>query len=815
MQVPYGGSAIQSGSRVYWRVQVWNAEDDDAGTSPIAFWERGLSSPSDWHAQWISIPEPPSGPRPATYLRKDFALTKPPVRVRAYATARGLYELFADGHRIGAEELAPGWTDYKKRIQYQTYDLTKELTVGRHAIGMVLGDGWYCGHVGPTPGNNYGTKPEGLVQLEITYKDGSKATIASDSSWKGGTGPIVSNDLLLGESYDATKDLPGWSTPAYDASKWSSVETAPLGPELLVGAFGPPVHVLTEIQPIKETEPAPGTYVFDLGQNMVGWARLHIHGARGTKVTLRFAEMLKPDGSIYTANLRGAKATDSYVLAGSGAEVFEPAFTFHGFRYVELTGCPSKPATNEVTGIVVGSDSPRTGLFACSNASINQLQHNIFWGQRGNYLSIPTDCPQRDERLGWMGDAEIFARTASFNNDVVPFHTKWTQDVVDAQSPEGGFSDVSPRIGDLSDGAPAWGDAGVIVPWTMYQCYGDKRLLADRYDAMKMWIKYIDSVNPDHLWINRSNNNFGDWLNVQDDTPRDVLATAFFAHSTDLLERTAEVLGRSQDAQGFGDLREEIKAAFVRNYVAADGTIKGDTQTDYVLALNFDLLPASLRSGATQRLVDHIQKDRKGHLSTGFVGSGLLNPTLTAVGRTDVAYQLLMTDTYPSWLYPIRQGATTIWERWDGWTKDKGFQDPGMNSFNHYSFGAVGQWLYSTVGGIDFDPRVPGYGHIRFHPVPGGGLTWAKASYLSIRGPIESSWKLAGGKFSLEVAVPPNCTADVYVPAKEADEVTEGGDVAGMDEGVSLDRMEDGCAVFRIGSGHYKFEVKQTGGVRG
>jgi alpha-L-rhamnosidase len=452
---------------------------------------------------------------------------------------------------------------------------------------------------------------------------------------------------------------------------------------------------------------------------------------------------------------------------------------------------------------VVGSAIPQTGTFECSNSMVNQLQHNIFWGQRGNYLEVPTDCPQRDERLGWMGDAQVFARTATFNNDIAAFMTKWVQDVADAQSPQGGFSDVSPRIGDLSDGAPAWGDAGVIVPWTMYLAYGDRRLLEKHYDSMKAWVDYIDSANPDHIWVQRSNNNFGDWLNVDDDMPRDVLATCYFARSTDLFARIASILGRDADAAKYRSLLADIKKAFNDKFVAADGTIAGDTQTCYVLALWFDLLPPEKRDMAAKKLTDHIMVKAKGHLSTGFVGVGHLCPVLTSIGATDVAYKLLTNDTYPSWGYSIKHGATTIWERWDGWTEEKGFQDPGMNSFNHYSLGSVGEWMADTVAGIDLDPAQPAYKHIVIHPRPGGGLTWARAKYDSVRGPIESSWRYSAGDFELQVTIPANTTATVYVPTSKPETVEVDG------QPLKPSRVENGFAVFELGSGRYGIRAKR------
>ena len=725
----------------------------------------------------------------------------------------------------------PGWTDYNKRIQYQTYDVTRLLQNGPNALGVVLGDGWYSGHVGLTGGNNYGSQPRALVQMQITYADGTRETVLSDGSWKAATGPILSDDLLMGETYDARKELAGWNMPGYNDGAWQaaqalsmddkalnerkqaaspSAQNAAFSPPLLVSQPDQSVQVVDELKPRSVMQKPDGAYVFDLGQNMVGWARLRVHAEAGTTIRARFAEMLNPDGTIYTTNLRGAKATDYYTCRGDKEEVWEPSFTFHGFRYVELTGLKSKPDLNAVTGVVITSAAPETGTFTCSSPLVNQLQHNILWGQHGNYLEVPTDCPQRDERLGWMGDAQIFVRTACFNNDIAAFMTKWTQDVVDAQSPEGGFSDVTPRMGDPADGAPAWGDAGVIVPWTIYECYGDTRLIAERYPAMQKWIEYIHKANPGLIWRNRANNNFGDWLNTGSDTPREVLSTAYFAYSTRLLSRMAQAIGKEDDAKQYEDLFQQIKAAFNAALVGPDGRIKGDTQTAYVLALRFDLLPEDKRKLAANYLVQDILDKRKGHLSTGFLGVGYLTPTLTATGHLDVAYRLLNNDTYPSWGYSIRHGATTIWERWDGWTEEKGFQDPGMNSFNHYSLGSVGEWMYASVAGIDLDPAHPGYKHILLHPHPGGGLTYARAAYDSIHGRIVSDWKLENGAFKYRIEVPANTTATVWVPAQSADGVMEGGKPAGKSAGVTFVRMEDGCAVFEVGSGAYAFTASQA-----
>lgn len=823
-------------------LSIHTSDGTDQSVITDGSWESAKTLGQAWQTSLVVGPvgmEPwgiPSAPKvngPAPYLRRDFDAASPVVKARIYVSALGLYKLYIDGRLVGHDLLRPGWTDYKKRVQYETYDVTDMIRRGPNAIGMVLGNGWYCGRVGWTPGQNYGPQAMGLVQLEMLHANGTRDQIISDGSWKAGTGPIVSDDLLDGENYDARLEVHGGYPAAssfrnptdVDKASWSEAEV-PFGPSsaplvkpltniALNAQQSPPVQVLQEIKPLTVKENPKGSYIFDLGQNMVGFARLKVQGPSGTIVRLRFAEMLNPDGSIYTTNLRGAKATDTYTLKGNGVETYQPSFTFHGFRYVELTGYPGRPGKDAVTGIVIGSNNPLAGEFECSNSLVNQLSKNIFWGQRGNYVDVPTDCPQRDERLGWMGDAEIFARTATYDNDIAAFMTKWTRDVDDAQSPAGGFSDVSPRVVDGGDGAPAWGDAGVIVPWTMYQAYGDKRLLVVDYPYMAKWIEYIDSVNPDHIWTNHSNANFGDWLNVQDDTPRPVLATAFFAHSADLMARTAEVLGKTEDAEKYRNLLAEIKEAFNAKFVASNGTIRGDTQTDYVLALSFGLLSAEMEKIAIKKLADHILIDRKGHLSTGFVGVGHLCPTLTKFGRIDIAYKLLETDTYPSWGYSIRQGATTIWERWDGWTADKGFQDPGMNSFNHYSLGSVGEWMYNWILGIDEDSADPGYGRIILHPAPGGGMTWARGRLSTMHGEVKSEWHWTPDSMTLEVAVPANTTATLYLPCSANDTVTESGRSLDRDAGVTLAKGQLGLAathsagspVVELGGGAYHFKI--------
>ena len=753
----------------------------------------------------------PGGPRengPAPYLRREFTVGGSVQKARLYASALGLYKVYIDGKPLSSDIFRPGWTDYKKRVLYQTYDVTSYLKPGRHVLGMVLGNGWYCGRVGWTLGQNYGPQSMGLAQLEVTGKNGRRDLVATDTSWRAGTGAIKADDLLDGETFDARSDEYGWSTPSYKAKNWSDPLVKPLTKIAINAQQNPSVQYLDEIKPLTIKEAPKGHFIFDLGQNMVGWARLKVKGHAGDSVKLRFAEMLNPNGTIYTTNLRSAKATDIYTLRGGSTEVYEPTFTFHGFRYVDVEGYPGKPGKDAITGVVVGSNNARVGDFSCSSPLVNQLAHNIFWGARGNYLEAPTDCPQRDERLGWMGDAQIFVRTATFNNDIAAFMTKWTRDMEDAQSPAGGYSDVSPRVVDNGDGAPAWGDAGVIVPWTIYEAYGDKRILARHYQSMARWIDYIDKPNPDHIWVKNSNANFGDWLNIGDDTPRPVLATMFFAHSTELMAKTAKILGLKSDAAKYERLLSEIKAAFNQKFVHPDGTIEGNSQCAYVISLWFDLLPSNMRQIAAQKLARLIVVDKKNHLSTGFLGVGYICPTLTSIGRNDIAYKLLQNDTFPSWGYSIRQGATTIWERWDGWRHDKGFQDPGMNSFNHYSMGSIGEWMMSRVAGIDWDVNDPGYRHIMMRPTPGGGMTYAKASLQSIRGHIASEWhRKPNGTFTLDITVPANTYATVFIPSRNPSKITESGVPVMKSKGINGFSASKVEAVLEVGSGTYHFKT--------
>lgn len=819
--VVYAGGELHSGMRCWWKVRVWDRLEQPSEYSQPAWWQMGLLNPSAWSARWISFDTGPASEldmKPCAYLRQVFELHKPIRCATLYATARGLCELHLNGTRVGDAVLSPGWTDYHKRIQYQTYDVTDLLRVGSNAIGAILGDGWYHGHVGHKRGRaHYGPHPQFLAQLQVEYFDGSSTTLVTGDAWRAATGPILFSDLLMGEAYDARKEIPGWDRPGFDDANWQPVRAEVGQPIQLVADRAQPMRVTHEIIPQSIAQPSVGSYVFDLGQNMVGWARLRVQGVAGTVVKMRFAEVLNPDGSIHTENLRTARATDTYILSGDGPEVFEPHFTYHGFRYVELTGFPGEPAWDTITGCVVRSDLPVTGNFECSNPLVNQLWRNILWSQRGNFLSIPTDCPQRDERLGWMGDAQIFARTACLNMDAPAFFTKWMIDVEDAQSPSGGFPDVAPRLVVLKDGAPAWGDAGIIVPWNIYQVYGDKQIIECHYEAMTRWMTYIQEANPHLLRTKRLNLNFGDWVAVDRRTSKELIATAYWAYDASLMSAMAQAIDRPEDAARYGQLFEDIKAAFNAAYVFPDGRIEGGTQTAYVLALHMDLLPDDLRAAAAAHLVQEIRRCNW-HLSTGFIGTAYLCPVLTENGYPDVAYRLLNSTSCPSWGYMAKHGATTMWERWNSWTEKRGLYKPKMNSFNHYAFGAISEWLYRYVAGIDTDPRRPGYRHILIRPCPGGGLTHAGAAYQSIHGRIASYWRVGQDTFHLNVSIPANTQATVFVPATVSTVVTESSrpireaednhplrQRPEPAEGVQFLRQEKDVRLFAVGSGDYHF----------
>jgi len=714
---------------------------------------------------------------PAPYFRKGFSLPDGVRSARLWVTALGLYECELNGKQIGDEVFAPGWTDYAKRIQYTEHDVTALLRPGENAMGAILGDGWYCGRTGWIQRQSYGDRPRFIARLVVTLKGGDALEIVTDETWRTNFGPILENDFMTGESYDARMELGAWSKPHYDESAWCgvSVDAKPSGE--LVPRLGPPVRRHEEIAPISSRDLGSKNshhVIHDLGQNFAGRVRLEVETTGGVTFILRFAEILNPDGSLYTTNLRTARATDYYTTKGDGVETWEPRFTFHGFRYVEVRAYkPVKRA--RITGIALYSDMAVTGHFACSNPLLNRLQQNITWSQKSNFIDIPTDCPQRDERLGWTGDAQVFARTAAFNMDVRAFFHKWMQDVRDAQRPDGGLPPVIPCNCWENDGGPAWSDATIICPWTIYLCYADTKILADHYDSMVRYMKFLaekrclDGVRTHPDLKDGGAFAFGDWLaldgggKTEGITPKDLIGTAFYAYDAELMGNIAEVLGRPDEVAAWRALRRQIAATFQRRFITPEGLVASGTQTAYVLALHFDLVPPAVKAVAMRELVRHIE-ERGFHLATGFVSTSYILDLLQAHGHMDVAYKLLEQETFPSWLWPVKNGATTVWERWDGWTPERGPHPDGMNSFNHYAYGAVGAWMVKTPAGLDLDPAQPGYRHVRFRPFPGGSLTWAEASLETPQGRAAIRWELEGDVLKLDLTVPEGARGTLELP---------------------------------------------------
>ncbi len=743
----------------------------------------------------------------ASYFRREFPVAKTVRRARVYSSALGNYQLYLNGKRIGDDVLAPGWTDYHKRVVYQVYDVTKMVQPKANAIGAILGGGWYADTLGwKRLLFDFGSPPVRLIaQLEIEYTDGTRDSFVTDESWKTAASPILVSEIYDGEDYDARLEERGWNQPAFSDANWKPAMIAPTSPAALVAQNFQPIRVEKTLAAKTVSNPTKGAYVYDLGQNMVGWEHLRVSGPKGTKIRLRFGEVLKLNGELYTDNLRTAAATDNYILNGNGNEEFEPHFTFHGFRYIEITGYPGTPPPDAVEGVVFHTDAPFSTRFTTGNQMVNQLWSNILWGQRGNFLSVPTDCPQRDERLGWMGDAQVFWRTASYNAELAAFSHKFATDMRDAQSPKGPYAVVSPRISLISEGAAGWADAGVIIPWTSYQQYRDKRIIEENWDAMELWMKHLQANNPNFLWLKVRGDDYGDWLAIGSKTSKDLIATAYWAYDATLMQQMAAVLGRKDDADRYQQLFEKIRAAFNDAYVKPDGTVGTGSQTSYVLALHMNLLADELRPVVARNLVADI-KANNGHLTTGFLGTPYLMFELTSSGHADVAYELLFNNTYPSWGYMIEHGATTMWERWNS---DQMLDHPDMNSFNHYAYGAVAEWLYRDVAGIDSEFADPGFHRIHLHPVFNATLGSVNATYDSVYGPIASNWNVSGNRTTWSVSIPANTSAVLYFPAGVRWRVRESGKAVRESPEFKSLRDENGKSLFEVGAGSYNFSLVQ------
>ncbi len=805
LHIDYEGTEPKAGKRIWWRVRVWDKRGTPSDWSDASFWRRTWLERSDWTAEWIGgIVSTEQELLPVSYLRKSFNMDRKIKLATAYVSSLGLYELRINGKRASEERFAPGWTDYQKRVQYQACDVTAFLIDGTNAVGVLLGTGWYAGYLGMMGRQVYGDSPKLLFQLHLEYEDGKEERIVSDSSWTLRTGPLAYSDLIKGEKYDSALECPGWDSPGFDDRGWEPAHCFERYEGELTPQADPPIRVMERLRPVSVTRTERGSWIFDLGQNIAGWTRLRASGRPGQEVKVHHAEMLAADGSLYIDNLRKAIQTDVYLLRGEGMEELEPHFTYHGFRYVEVEGVEEELTAESLLGLAAYSAAETSGRIETSDQRINRLYSNIVWGQKGNFFSVPTDCPQRDERLGWTGDAQIFVRTACYNMDVEAFFNKYMVDVADAQREDGAFPDTAPdanwsnfkQVSSAQWFAPdnaGWGDAGIIIPWTLYLMYGDIGILKRYYERMKRWVDYL-KANSDNL-IRPDYADHADWLSINADTPKDVLATQYFAYSAKLFAQIAALIGQKEDEASYAKLFEQIKQAFISRFAYADGTIKGDTQTVYALSLYFGLLTGDLAEAAAKRLVQLI-KDNGNHLSTGFLGVGYLLPALSEIGEDELAYTLLQQESYPSWLYSVKHGATTIWERWDGWTEHGGFQDPAMNSFNHYSLGSVGEWMFRYMAGLDADPMQPGFKHVRFRPRIGGSLRYVKAHYESGYGRVEANWERVGeGGLNVKLGLPPNTTASIVLPGRAERAFGPAGE------------LEAGSASYSVGSGSYTFHV--------
>jgi alpha-L-rhamnosidase len=722
---------------------------------------RQVSGP--WRGEMMGLPDD-RVPGPCPHFRREFDVRRPLRAARLLVTGLGAVEVRLNGERVGDEWFSPGWTDYRKRLQFRVHDVTPLVRPGRNAIGLIVGPGWYGG---PMPGRPFkrfafGAPPvKARILMDLEYVSGKPDHVGIDGDWRGAFGPILLSETYTGERYDARLEMPGWDRPGFDDAGWKPVTLYDPGPVELVPQDEPPIRVTQEIAPVSVREQAPGAFVFDMGQNMAGVCRLEVSGPAGTVVKLRHGEVLNPDGTIHTENLRAAEATDTYTLRGGGREVYTPRFTYHGFRYVEMTGFPGTPDPTALTGLVLHTDAPPAGTIATSSPLVNKIVENIRWGLRGNLHSVMTDCPQRDERLGWMGDANIVAPTACYLMDLSTFLPKFVQDMADAQREYGSFTDVSPMVSDWAipaDGAPGWADAGVVVPWVAYRFYGDQALLRRHWEPVRRFVDYVIQHNPDGAWANRRGNDYGDWVPAGGQTDRTALATLIHLNTCDLAARWAQVIGKEADAHRLLLRHRRVRKAF-RKAWCAGGRIRGGSQTLYALALHYGVFDPVEKVAAVGALAADIEA-RGDHLSTGFLGTPVLLPALSDGGRHDLALKLLLNRDYPSWGYMVAKGATTIWELWNSDTAG-----PDMNSRNHLAYGSVGEWIFGWLAGIR--PAEPGFRRVLIHPhpgAPGSELTRLTARYRSIRGPIEVEWRVTADSFLLRVDVPPKTSAVVVLP---------------------------------------------------
>lgn len=843
--IVYAGETLQSCTRYYWAVRVWDRDDQVSAYSSAAFFETAFLQSDEWQGAWIS-----AGDTVGPLLRKTFKVEKPVNKARLYVCGIGYYEARLNGQKVGDHVLDPGWTDYAKTLLYATFDVTHLLRRDGNALGILLGNGRFSpsdDEVKRTPQilKKYASAPVVLAQLHIEFSDQTTQRILSDATWKTASGPIQSNDIYDGERYDARLEKSGWDHPDYDDTDWQFAQIAPQpGGQFVSQATFPPIKISQTLPPQTLTIASPGVYIYDFGQNFSGWVKLRVAGPRGTTITIRHAELLYPDGSLNTVPNRTARATETYILKGEGQEVFEPRFTYHGFRYVEVSGFPGTPSLQALEGQVVHSAIETNGSFLCSHPLINQIHQNILWGQRSNFMSIPTDCPQRDERMGWLADAHLSAEAAIYNFDVAGFYTKWLRDIRDAQMEDGCVPDVVPMYWPIFPADPAWGTTCVLMPWMLYQYYGDQRVLEQNYPMMQRYVAFLNSVAHDDLL---DLGKWGDWCppwHVNSvDTPYELVSQWYYYHDTALMSQIATILGKPADAEAYRKKADRIKTAFNLKFLHGNqyggtpdrwyrrlipkvatpdearviehhlaDTFGVRSQTGHVLALYLNLVPEEQKAAVLQKLVQDIVVIHGTHVNTGIIGTRYLFDVLSDNGHAELAFKLATQTTYPSWGYMIKEGATTLWERWEYLT------DLGMNSQNHIMLGSIDAWFYRYLAGIHRDPAAPGWQHVVIKPHVLGDLTFVSASLNTPKGLIAVSWTKQHDAFLLDVTIPVNTTAQINIPkrgwqqvriSEGSVEIWRNGALTHNVSGISGGQEQENWVTYAVGSGAYRFEVRE------
>jgi alpha-L-rhamnosidase len=815
-QVAYAGKPLESGRTYYWQARYWDKAGQASPPSPTATFEMGLLNPGEWKAQWISG---------KGLFRKQVQLPAAVRRARAYVTALGYYELRLNGKKVGKNVLDPGWTTFEKRHLYTTYDITSQLQKGANAIGVMLGNGWAVmdPRFGPPIITPYAS-PALLLQIHVDLEDGKRMVVTSDTTWKTARGPVVSNSIYDGEVYDARLEINGWDQPGLDDSNWEAAAAAQPAGGTVSAQMMPPIRVIDTMVPVKLMNPQPGVYVYDFGQNFSGWVRLKVSGPEGAAVRMRFSELVYDNGMINRENIRRARAEDTYILKGAGTEIWEPRFTYHGFRYVEVTGFPGTPSLDSVRGRLVHTDVEPAGSFVSSNPTINAIQKIVRWGIRTNLHSVQTDCDQRDERQGWMGDLQTTAETALMNFDMAAFYANTLRNILDIQGEDGTVTDTVPFKYGSRPADPAWGTALPQLVWFMYQYYGDRRMLEDSYQSVKRYVEFLRTRAPDHIL---RFSYYADWVALER-TPNEYVSAYYYLNDVTLLAQMAAILGRDADAKAYQELASQIRAAFHQEfYDAKSGSYATGSQTANAMAIYMDIPPNEKREHSTIKgavqfaLTKKLVYEDDSHIKTGFIGAKILLPTLTKMGRSDLAYDIVTQTSYPGWGYMIANGATTLWELWNNKV------GPSMNSHNHPMLGSVGGWFFQAIGGINPDPRAPGFRRILIRPQVVRDLVSASATVETLRGPVTTSWTHSPGKVTVEVTIPVNSEAEVVIPkdvemgsvvvresgrviwdnnafVPGAPGVTAGSEGA---EGVVFLGPEKHAVAFQIGSGHYSFEM--------